>query len=122
MLSYGFTVTTPLWLIPPALRGLVIGLASAAAVKRGTRLEASAAVYYLVCAAAALATTIANTGVIWLDSLVMGYYNFAYVFGDFTVRIVTGLLTAAVVSTAALPVAAALKKAGFGKVLPEQTA
>lgn len=114
MLSYGFTVTTPLWLIPPALRGLIIGLAAMSAWKRGGQLEKKLWRYYLVCLAAALATTLTNTGVIWLDSVLLGYYNAAYVFGDFTVRVITSVVTVAVVSTAAIPVAMALRRAGFG--------
>ena len=118
MLSYGFTVTTPLWLIPPALRGLVVGIAARAAYKRGRVLEASVWQYYAVCVAAALTTTLSNTLVIWLDSVLLGYYSYAYVFGDFAVRVVTSLITVAVVATVAIPVAMALRKAGFGAKRP----
>ena len=115
MLGYGFTVTTPLWLVPPAIRGLIIGLTAAAALKKGTRLEKNPAKYYSICILAAIVTTLANTGVIWLDSIIMGYYTFAYVFGDFLVRLVTGIITAALVGIIAVPVSSALEKSGFGQ-------
>ena len=118
MLPYGFTVTTPIWILPPAVRGLIIGLAAAAALKRGTLLEKRLLRYYIVCLAAGLATTLANTGGIWLDSVLLGYYSAAYVFGDFTVRVITSAITVAVVSTVAIPVAMALRKAGFGRRKP----
>lgn len=114
MLSYGFTVTTPLWLLPPMLRALIVGLAAAAALRQGSRLERSVPAFYCVCIFAAIATTLANTGVIWVDSHILGYYTFAVVFGDFLVRLITGAVTAAVVATLAMPVAAACRKAGFG--------
>ena len=114
----GFTIATgrPVRSIVdhPALRGLIIGLAAMSAWKRGGQLEKKLRRYYLVCLAAALATTLTNTGVIWLDSVLLGYYNAAYVFGDFTVRVITSVVTVAVVSTAAIPVAMALRRAGFG--------
>ena len=115
MLGYGFTVTTPLWLIPPALRALAIGLAAASEAKRGGALERSAVRFSLVCALAAVLTTAANTAVIWIDSVIMGYYTEAVVFGAFSVRLVTGLVTAAAVATAAIPVVMALRKSGFGR-------
>jgi ECF transporter S component (folate family) len=114
MLSYGFTVTTPLWLIPPMIRALTIGIAASAAAKQGKRLERSVLWFYVLCAAAAVLTTLSNTGVIWVDSLLLGYFSEAYVFGDFTVRLVTGLVTSAVVATAAMPVTIALRRSGFG--------
>jgi hypothetical protein len=50
--------------------------------------------FYCVCIFAAIATTLANTGVIWVDSHILGYYTFAVVFGDFLVRLFTGIVTA----------------------------
>lgn len=114
MLSYGFTVTTPIWLIPPLFRALIIGVCASRAARKGTMLERNPAAYYLACAAGALATTLANTAVIWLDSVLLGYYNFAYVFGDFFLRLATSGVTVAIVATLAIPVAAALRRTGFG--------
>ena len=42
----------------------------------------------------ALLVTALNTGVMYLDSKIYGYYSFAYVFGAVIPRIFTGILTA----------------------------
>ena len=110
MLSYGFTLTTGLWLIPPAVRGLVVGVCAARFWKTGKPLENRPAAYYLACVVGALATTACNTAVIWLDSVIYHYYTPAYVFGDTLLRLVTGMTTAICVATVAMPVARLLRR------------
>ncbi|MCI2057846.1 MAG: folate family ECF transporter S component [Oscillibacter sp.] len=110
MLSYGFTATTVLWLIPPALRGLLIGLAALHARRAGRQLAERPAIFYTVCMGAALATTAVNTLVIWFDSVIYHYFTFAYVFGDAMLRFLTGIVTAAVVATVALPLTRLLRR------------
>lgn len=110
ILSYGITPTTVLWLIPPAVRGLAVGCA-ALALKKGPRsLEERPVLCYGVCMAAALCTTAVNTLVMYLDSVIMGYYSFAYVFGSAVVRIISGILTAVVVTTVAVPLVRLLRR------------
>lgn len=104
MLRYGFTATTVLWLIPPALRGLMIGLAARRLRQTARSLEARPLACYGVCILAALVTTVSNTLVIWLDSVLFHYYTFAYVFGDFMLRVLTGTATAVVIACVAMPV------------------
>ncbi len=113
ILSYGVTVTTVLWLIPPAVRGLAVGASALAAGRRGRRLEQRPVLCYGVCMAAALCTTAVNTLVMYLDSIIMGYYNFAYVFGSAAVRVVSGVLTAVVVTTVAVPLVTLLRRQGL---------
>jgi ECF transporter S component (folate family) len=110
MLSYGFTATTVLWLLPPAVRGLIIGAAAVRALRSGRPLELRPAVFYAVCVCAAAVTTICNTAVIYLDSRIYHYYAFAYVFGDAAVRFVTGMITAAVVATVSMPLVRLLRR------------
>ena len=55
--------------------------------------------YYATCICAALVTTVGNTLVNWLDSVLYGYYSFAYVFGDFVYRAGVGVLNAAAMAT-----------------------
>ena len=50
MLTYGFTLTTLLWLVPPALRAAVIGLGVYALKKAGRLPEAKPAFYYALSA------------------------------------------------------------------------
>lgn len=113
MLSeYGLTATTMLWLIPPALRGLAVG--AAAWRFRGTSrpLEARVPLCFAVCLLASALTTLGNTAVIWLDSVLYHYYTFALVFGSALTRLAAGLLTAAAVTAAAIPLASRLRQWG----------
>ena len=104
MLRYGFTATTALWVLPPAVRGLVIGLAARRLRQSARSLEARPLTCYGVCILAALCTTVSNTLVIWVDSVLYHYYTFAYVFGDLVLRILTGTATAVVIACVAMPV------------------
>lgn len=105
MLTYGFTATTVLWCVPPALRAVCIGLAVHALKKRGALPEQKPAFYYGLCVGAAILTTAVNTAVIWLDSVIYGYYSAAYVLGDAAVRFVTGMITAVIVAALTLALA-----------------
>lgn len=113
VLSYGVSPTTALWLIPPAVRGLVVGSAALAMKKGPKRLDERPVLCYGICMAAALCTTAVNTLVMYLDSVIMGYYSFAYVFGSAVIRIGSGLLTAVVVATVAVPLVRVLRRQGL---------
>ena len=115
MLSYGFTATTVLWLIPPAVRGLIIGAAALRLMKSGRPMDSRPAVFYTACAGAAVCTTVCNTAVIWLDSVIYHYYTFAYVFGDMLVRFVTGMITAVLIATVAIPLVRFLRRQRFAQ-------
>ena len=109
-LSYGVTPTTVLWLIPPAVRGLAVGYAALTLRKGPRSLDERPVLCYVICMAAALLTTVVNTLVMYLDSVIMGYYSFAYVFGSAVVRITSGILTAVVVTTGAVPLVRLLRR------------
>ena len=109
-LSYGVTPTTVLWIIPPAVRGLMIGYAALALRKGPRSLEERPVLCYGICMAVALCTTAVNTLVMYLDSVIMGYYSFAYVFGSAVIRIISGILTAVVVTTVAIPLVRLLRR------------
>ncbi len=114
MLKYGFTATTVLWLLPAAIRGLLVGLGTVA-LRKSMSIEAITStkkpyVYYIVCIAAGLVTSCANTLVFYLDSVIYHYYSFAMIFGVFWVRLATGALASLVTATVALPVVVALRK------------
>ena len=107
---YGITATLPLWLIPPAVRGLVIGGLALRARRAGRPLESRPAALYAVCAAAALATTVCNTGAMLADSLLFRYWFPGYALAQLGVRTVTGVLTAVVIASVAMPLAALLRR------------
>lgn len=110
---YGLTATTVLWLIPPALRGLVIGLAARQCQRMGAPLERRTALCYTVCVLAAVVTTAGNTAALWLDSVLMGYYSFALIFGTALTRFISGMLTAAAITAAAIPLTDLLRRQPF---------
>ena len=94
---YGITATTLLWVLPPVIYALIIGFA--AKHLKGQRLEEQPVRCYVVCVLAALVRTTANTGVIWADSVIYGYYSPAIVFGAAAIRFVTGIVAAVLVAT-----------------------
>lgn len=110
---YGITATTLLWVMPPVIYAVIIGLTA----KRQSRgaLESRPVACYVVCILAALVRTTANTAVIWLDSVIYGYYSFALVFGAAAIRFVTGIIAAVLVATVAMPLVKLLRRQNFMK-------
>lgn len=113
LLTYGVTYTTVLYLIPPALRGLVVGLGALGLLSlRGRRLEERRMLCYAVCIAAAVCTTLGNTLVNWLDSVLMGYYVPGLILGDFVWRLIVGMINAVVMSSLAISLVKVLRSRG----------
>ncbi len=89
-LGYGLSATTPLWMLPPGLRGLLVGLAarrrfSLAPLPLGTLMVATA-----------LVTTAVTTAVMWLDCLVYHYSFLVTYLPNIPARILAGIATALV--------------------------
>lgn len=98
LLRYGVSVTTLLWILPYALAGLAAGWY---AKRRGFSMRAvETLALVMVCE---LMITALNTGVMYIDSKIMGYYSFAYIFGSLVARLVLCIV----------------KGAAFGAVLPK---
>lgn len=110
LLTYGVTYTTVLYLIPPALRGLVIGTAVLLSRQRGGRLEERRILCYGVCVVAAVCTTIGNTLVNWLDSVLMNYYFPGLILGDLVYRLIVGMVNAIVIASIAIPLVELLRR------------
>ena len=111
LLTYGITYTTVLYLIPPALRGLVVGLGALALTSlRGQRLGERRTVCYAVCILAAICTTVGNTLINWLDSVIFGYYTPALIFGGLVWRFIVGMINAVVMASLAMPLVKILRK------------
>lgn len=116
MLHYGFTATTLLWVLPPALRGLTLGSLLLSLHGRVDLSRKKAVVWCFVSAIlAGIVTSVGNTLVYYFDSKLYGYYNFTFVFGVFWWRILTGIAVSILVCVIALPVSSALGKAGLVK-------
>lgn len=109
LLNYGVTYTTVLYLVPPAARGVVIGIAALRARQKGGRLEERRMECYGVCVIAAICTTIGNTLVNWLDSVLMGYYFPGLILGDLVWRLIVGMINAVLMASIAIPLVERLR-------------
>lgn len=91
--GYGLMVTTPLWIIPHAVSGLVVGTYSK---KHNYSLTYKQTIF--ICILSSILVTALNTLAIYLDSKIFGYYTFAYVFGTIIFKIITGIILAIIYS------------------------
>ena len=66
--TYGITVTTPLWILPPIVRGLIVGF-----MFKQKDVKEHPILWIITVITCCLAVTAINTFVIWLDAKVMGY-------------------------------------------------
>lgn len=105
---YGFSLTTPIWIIGPALRGLIIGLFAYFYKKKNKDLVDNKFIYFLTLILASLITTLMNTLALYLDSLIIGY-SYTFVILELLSRIGLGFLTCLIVGLICLPVYKALK-------------
>ena len=105
LITYGLTATTVLWVIPAAARGLMIG-----AYAKKCHFELSGAKIVGVLCVTAVVVTALNTGAMYLDSVINGYYSYAYVFGGVITRVIAGVATALVMSFVAPPVVGMLDR------------
>lgn len=87
--GYGLMITTPLWIIPHSVSGLVVGLYSK---KHNFKLDYKQTV--LICVLSSLLVTLLNTIAIYIDAKAFGYYTFSYVFGSILIKIATGIILA----------------------------
>ena len=83
ILRYGISITTLLWVTPFVIQGFICGQY---AKKHKYKNNNSQLLFIIVLTS--LLVTILNTGVIYIDSKIYGYYSFAYVFGLLPMKIV----------------------------------
>ena len=105
MLKYGFTATTVLWLLPACARGLMVGLYA-----KKKQFDLNTVHVGAILLPSAIVVTIINTFVWYLDSKIYNYYTPELVFGDFFLRIVTGIITMIVFTVILPPIIRILKK------------
>lgn len=91
LLRYGVSVTTPLWILPYAVCGLTVGLY---ARRRGYRMTPGQTLF--IVSMAELAITALNTGALYVDSVVYGYYSPAVIIAPLPWRLVICAAKAAV--------------------------
>ena len=70
-------------------------------------------VYFAVCIVSGIIVSTLNTLVFYVDAKMFHYYEYHMIFGVFWIRIASGILSSLLMSAAALPVLAALKRANL---------
>lgn len=81
VIRYGFSATTLLWILPYVVSGLIAGCC---AKRCGFELNTRQTILTVVLAE--LTITTLNTGVLYIDSRIYGYYSAVYVFGTLLPR------------------------------------
>lgn len=125
MLKFGFTQTTLLWVLPPAIRGLFVGLC-AILLRRHMSMETILQakrpyVYFAVCIVSGIIVSSLNTLVYYVDAKIFQYYEYHLIFGVFWLRLLSGILSTILMAGVALPVIEALQRANLipGKKVPQ---
>ena len=103
--GYGVTVTTPLWILPHAISGLIVGLL---AKKYNFNLDFKKIA--IISSISALIVTALNTLALYVDSKAFGYYSPALVFGNIAIKILIGIILAVIYSSVLPKLLAFLKK------------
>lgn len=115
LLTYGLVPTTIIWIIPPAIRALVVGTMVLYLRRIGSApLENRPVICYATCIIGAILTTSGNTFGMWLDSLFY-HTSFAPVLFITPARYVSGVVTAVVVTTICIPLMHMLRRSGVLK-------
>lgn len=105
ILRYGFSATTFLWILPYCVYGIVVG---AYAKRHNFRLDLKELIPIIVISE--IIITLLNTGVMYIDSKIYGYYSFAYVFGTFILRIVVTVVRGIAFALVIPPILKPLRK------------
>lgn len=106
--AYGLSVTTPLWMLPPIVHGLLIGLW---ARRRGFECEARRPLATALVLTALVVTAL-NTGAMWVDSRVFAY-PFAATLPSVALRIAAALITSGLYTLILPPILRALRRGGL---------
>ncbi len=83
LMRYGLTATTLLWIIPYVVLGLAAGRF---ALRRKFRLSRKQIMFISILSG--LMVSVMNTGVLFVDSKIYGYYSLIYVFGALVLRLI----------------------------------
>jgi ECF transporter S component (folate family) len=113
MITYGFSATTVLWILPAGLRGLLVGLY---AKHHGFSMNAAQCVFITV--STALLVTALNTLFLYVDSWV---YSYSYVAAlpTLLLRIAAGVITAVLFSLLLPPLLGTLRRLFFSDTKTE---
>lgn len=117
MLKYGFTATTLLWLLGPAMRGLVVGCAKLI-FKQSMSTEKLLKnrrpfVFFAVSIFAGLVVSTLNTAAFYVDAKLFHYYTYELIFGVFWLRLLLGAASSLAMALVTLPILAGVQQVNF---------
>ncbi len=92
--GYGITLTTPLWILPHAISGLIVG-----SYAKKNDFELGIRKRILICVISAFTVTFLNTVALYIDSRLYGYYSKTLVFGNIFVKIAVGIILSIIYSS-----------------------
>ena len=94
MLTYGFSATTLLWVLPAVARGIVVGY-----LFRVFKKSVKPGVLTLEIAISAVIVTLLNTGAMLIEQKLYGYYSsYIAIFVAIPSRVLAGIVTAVIFS------------------------
>lgn len=105
LLRYGFSATTFLWMLPYIICGFIVGFY---AKKHNFSLSRRQVLVLVILNE--LLITILNTGVIYVDSKLYGYYSLALITGSLAVRFAVCIVKAVIFGFILHPLITALRK------------
>lgn len=117
MVTYGFTLTTVLWILPILFRGAFLGILSKL---WSNRMGADAIcksrfplAFIIICIVSGLFASCLNTFAFYVDSKMLGYYQYALVFGTFLMRVLMSAISSFLMGLMTKAVLYALRKQGL---------
>lgn len=114
--QYGLTPTTLLWCLGETVRGASLGLCSMLFLRKwllsDERLKGKKTLVLLACCVVTgVLASVCQTFALYVDSNMMGYYNYHMVFGVMVWRILVYVVLAVGLGYLSLPIITALRKA-----------
>ncbi len=115
---YGLTPTTLLWCIGETVRGGTLGLCSLLFLRQWLLSaqhpnKKQIATLLVCCILTGVLASLGQTFALYVDSKMMGYYNYAMVFGVMIWRILVYVVLAGIFGYLSLPIIGALRKTKF---------
>ena len=107
MLTYGFTATTVLWMLPPIVLGALVGLYA-----RSKQFDMTIRQHAFIIVIGCLTVTTINTGVMLIDGWVYGY-PVAFTFSVVSLRYVSSIAMAVIYTIVVPRVVTLIRRSGL---------
>lgn len=110
VIKYGFSPTTPLWILPLGIRGLIVGLFN----YKNNMIENRRFIILIVSLiTSSIIVTILNTCILFIDSKLFGYYTEVLIFGNLFIRLIIGIIISIIYGFCSFAIINALKRANI---------